>query len=62
LPGSTVTGSRAAIESVKSEFESALVRPTLFKRVERADWDDVEKAAAKHGKFIGVSAELARRV
>jgi len=38
----------------------ALVRPLLFKRLERKDWDAIEKAAVVYGKFIGLPAEVAR--
>jgi hypothetical protein len=38
-----------------------IVRPLLFKRIEKSDWDAIEKAAIVYGKFIGLPAELARK-
>jgi len=39
---------------------SAVIKPTLFKRLDRADWDAVEKAGIKYGRFLGLAAEVAR--
>ena len=38
----------------------AVIKPTLFKRLDRADWDAVVKTAGKYGRFVGLAAELAR--
>jgi hypothetical protein len=36
------------------------VRPALFKRLDRADWDALEKAASKYGRFLGHPANIVR--
>jgi len=37
-----------------------VIKPALFKRLDRADWDAVEKAGLKYGRFLGLAAEVAR--
>jgi hypothetical protein len=38
----------------------AVIKPTLFKRLDRAGWDAVEKTAIKYGRFLGLAAEVVR--
>ena len=38
----------------------AVIKPTLFKRLDRAGWDAIEKTAINYGRFLGLAAEVAR--
>ena len=38
----------------------AVIKPTLFKRLDRAGWDAIDKTAINYGRFLGLAAEVAR--